>query len=76
MSRVWLARLLRRWAQKLAPVPTPERIAELRDYYDNHCTVTGKPLNPFHITVNGDVGTAARDAALHQAQFRNYGGIR
>jgi hypothetical protein len=40
-----IARLLRRIAQRLAPVPTAAQLEELRDYYDNHCTVTGERIN-------------------------------
>jgi hypothetical protein len=42
--RTALARQLRRWAQRLAPVLTDEQIRDLRDHYDNHDAVTGEPI--------------------------------
>ncbi len=42
--RTRIARLLRRIAHKLSPLPTPAQIRQWRDYYDNHCSVTGEPM--------------------------------
>lgn len=50
--RARVASQLRRWAQRLSPLLTEKQITDLRDYYDNHCAVTGEPIQRFGLTLN------------------------
>jgi hypothetical protein len=56
--RTAIARRLRRWAQRLSPLLTEAQIRNLRNYYDNHDSITGQKIRRHHINVYGTVDPA------------------
>ncbi len=74
--RKWLATSLHRLARRIDasattfPVMSMERLTELRDYYDNTCTVDGTPMQgDLAIHVHGPTGPAMAELIRRHGQL-------